>query len=435
MISLGRLLDRFRLTPARYPSSWAASVGADPAAVYGERPSVSQLLEIAAIARAESIISETVAILPRAIERSDKQGGAKIVRNAAAEAIETIADTDIERLMRDSFRTGNGYAAIRRAADGSPEALEVISAWRVSAEITGSGRWRYKIEADTDLDLPEERIASDDLVHFRYQIDPRNGVFGISPLQQCASSATLIAALRTGAASYYKNISLPGTIIKIEKPLNADAAARLKAMWEDGTGGRNRGRTAVLDNGASVERIPFGTAEEAQMSELLREAVREASRLTGVPPSMLAEVSDTAFSSAAELGRAFREATIKPLVRRLQDEMSRKLLNIEERRRGLAVAFDLSELGRADGREMAETNARLLLSGVLTANEIRASLNYPSHEDGDTLLRPSNMVPASEPAPDPAAQNPLQPNNDSTAEPGPGGKPLAQPINEEPQND
>jgi len=107
--------------------------------------------------------------------------------------------------------------------------------------------------------------------------------------------------------------------------------------------------------------------------------------MTGVPLQYLGVKDSNAYASAVESGREFYRTTIRPIMVRVMSEMSQKL--------GMEVQFDTGEIALGFGTERAETLSKLLYSGVITANEARASLGYGSVPEGDIFSMPANQQP------------------------------------------
>jgi HK97 family phage portal protein len=131
--------------------------------------------------------------------------------------------------------------------------------------------------------------------------------------------------------------------------------------------------------------------KDADLIEALRFSVEEASRIYGVPPSMLGYSQHTSFATAQEERRAFMSATLRPLQLRVADAFNQALLTEQERLDGLSVEFDSTDFGA--GRELAETISSLVNSGVLTLNEARNKLSLVDVPGGDTPRVPANVMP------------------------------------------
>jgi HK97 family phage portal protein len=133
--------------------------------------------------------------------------------------------------------------------------------------------------------------------------------------------------------------------------------------------------------------------KDSDLIEALRFSVEEASRIYGVPPSMLGYSQHTSFATASEERRAFLSSTLRPLLMRVADAFNAALLSDAERMAGISVEFDSSDFGA--GREMAETISSLVNSGILSLNEARNKLSLIDVPGGDVPRVPSNTMPQS----------------------------------------
>ena len=91
-----------------------------------------------------------------------------------------------------------------------------------------------------------------------------------------------------------------------------------------------------------------------------------------------------AYSSAIEESRTFYRNTLRPLLFKIERELSLKL--------GADIRHDQGEISLGYGSERAETLSKLLNAGILSPNEARQAVGFSPVQYGDTIGRPANTV-------------------------------------------
>ena len=94
---------------------------------------------------------------------------------------------------------------------------------------------------------------------------------------------------------------------------------------------------------------------------------------------------DTNKATASEEGRQFYSRCLRPWSARVADALGRLLLSDAERKRGLAIEFDLSNLQIGSGLEQIQYWREAINSGLVSANEGRNALGFEDIADGDQL--------------------------------------------------
>lgn len=74
--------------------------------------------------------------------------------------------------------------------------------------------------------------------------------------------------------------------------------------------------------------------------------------------------------------------TMLPIVTAYEQELDRKLLTAEQRKRGYHFKFNMESILRADAATQAEVDYKAVRSAWKTPDEIRASRNLPSLPGG-----------------------------------------------------
>jgi phage portal protein BeeE len=77
---------------------------------------------------------------------------------------------------------------------------------------------------------------------------------------------------------------------------------------------------------------------------------------------------------------------MRPIVTAYEQELNRKLLTYEERKRGLHFVFDMNAILRADAATRADVHQKAIRGGWEKPNEARADYGRDKDPHGDKLL-------------------------------------------------
>jgi HK97 family phage portal protein len=104
------------------------------------------------------------------------------------------------------------------------------------------------------------------------------------------------------------------------------------------------------------------------------------------------ETAGMTYNNVEQQNLHFLQYTLKPYLTRIEQRLN-LLLSPKERKK-LYFEFDTASILRGDAISRGEYYKTMHLSGIMTANEIRALENRAPIEGGDQLLSPVNMIPA-----------------------------------------
>jgi HK97 family phage portal protein len=110
---------------------------------------------------------------------------------------------------------------------------------------------------------------------------------------------------------------------------------------------------------------------QAGFVEVNNYLIGEFSRIFGVPPFLLQDLSKSTMQNVETLNLAFVKHTVIEHLNRLESELSRKLLTEAEKMGGYCVKFNLDDLLKADSKTRGEYLRNLFNIGALSVDEIR----------------------------------------------------------------
>lgn len=283
---------------------------------------------------------------------------------------------------------GAAYWQIERGNSGGPVALWPLES-AVTTPLTGDAIDARGITGyDTLIGRKSERLAAADVVHFRGVT--LTGYTGWSPVAAAAQAIGLTQAMEKFGGEFFANEAKSGGFVMHPGKLNAVGKEAIRKSVEDqaranrgpgnsgtdskaaGTSGKESHRIKILDEGMKF--VPTTVSpNESQFIESRNHQISEIARLYGVPLVLLQSTDgSTVWGTGIEsLMLGFVNQTIRPILVASEDELSRKLLTVEERQDGYHIAFDYSVLLRGDSTARADYNNKGIEGGWLTPNEAR----------------------------------------------------------------
>ncbi|MDE6479261.1 MAG: phage portal protein [Muribaculaceae bacterium] len=152
---------------------------------------------------------------------------------------------------------------------------------------------------------------------------------------------------------------------------------------------RSGGRVIAMPKMSKLD-IISSTSADMQFLETRKFSVLEICRFFRVPPSFI--FADTAgnYKSAENAVLDLRQNAINPLLCRIENELTRKLLGESDFRKR-RIRFDRSALSACDLDAQMKYLGSRIQNGIDTINESRLAQNKPAVPDGDTVLVSANL--------------------------------------------
>lgn len=207
-----------------------------------------------------------------------------------------------------------------------------------------------------------------------------NGIGGISPVSVLYD--TLEYADNIQQFSVKQLEQGVNSAIVLEAPANLGAEQR-KEMIEDfmETYRNTSGNILLLESGVTAKVMNLSPVD-SKLFEVEKITRSKVAMVYNLPPHLLGDYSDTSFSSQEQQMLEFLMLTMLPIVTAYEQELDRKLLTTEQRKRGYHWKFNMDSILRADAATQAEVDYKALRSGWRTPDEIRATRNMPALPGG-----------------------------------------------------
>lgn len=228
-----------------------------------------------------------------------------------------------------------------------------------------------------------------DILHFPcfgLQLYGQNGARGVYSESVIAHAAKQAVGTALAADQYsgefFANGATPSVVIQYPQgvaPTDAQQDKLRQSFDEKHTGLGKRHKPLLLVNGGEIQTVSL-SAQDAQLLETRKYQVLDIARAFGVPPHMIGETTAaTSWGSGIEqLSIAFVRYTLGPHLRRIEQELNRKLW---PRSLKYFVEADREGLLSGDSKAEAEFFAKALggpgSQGYMSVDEIRHRKNLP----------------------------------------------------------
>lgn len=311
-------------------------------------------------------------------------------------------------LLTDWLLDGNAYVLKRRSGMNKPVELWWLPQRLVEPQWPADGsafisHYEYKPDGSRVV-----RYEPDELVHFRYGMDPANPRKGRSPLKAVLAEVYTDEEAARFSAALLTNLGVPGVVISPkdgEAQMTEDQAMALKANFAQKVGGDRRGEPLVLQGAVDVSVLSF-SPEQMNLRDLRQVPEERISAVLGVPAIVAglgAGLDRSTYANFAEAREAAYESGIIPMQRLLLAELNTQLLPdfVDGRAaRGWRVAFDNSQVRvlQEDQDALYKRVDEGVRGGWLKVADARRAVSLPVMPSDEIYLRGANIVQVSETA-------------------------------------
>jgi HK97 family phage portal protein len=270
-----------------------------------------------------------------------------------------------ETMMHWALRQGNAFAEIERAIDNRVVALWPIHPSRVTV-MRDPVTWELFYDVAGNDGVGTVRLEANDVFHLR---GLGEGPVGLNVMAYAAQSLGWVKAAQMFGASFFGHGAQLAGVVTMKKTLSPEALAELRADFQKLYGGpTGSNNTAFLDNEMDYKSIGV-EPEKGQFIETNEFLIDEVCRWFGVPPHKVYNLKRATFSNIEHQSIEVVEDSLKPWVKRLQDEADFKLFG--DNRSNLYTEIDLKKLLRPDTATRMQYFQGLRNIGAMNADEIR----------------------------------------------------------------
>lgn len=153
------------------------------------------------------------------------------------------------------------------------------------------------------------------------------------------------------------------------------------------------------------------SSTDMQFLESRKFTVREVCRFFGVHPSFVFDDTSNNYKSAEMANVAFLNNTLNPILRKIENELLRKLVapTLAVKRK---FEFNRQSLYACDLESRSKYWQQVIATGLYTVNELRREENKPDVEGGDVVLVSANLKSVTDLTSNPSQEpEPKEPNS------------------------
>lgn len=276
---------------------------------------------------------------------------------------------------------GNAYILKVRDNRNVIVALYVLDPSRVMPLVSESGDVYYSLARDDLANLPEQQVVipAKEIIH-DVMIPMFHPLIGVSPIFACGLAATQGIRIQTNSTTFFGNNSNPGGILTAPGEITEETAQRLKAHWEANyTGAANAGRTAVLGDGLTYEKIGVN-AVDAQLVEQLKWSSDTICSTYHVPPYKVGVGPVPAYQNAQVLNQIYYTDCLQKLIEDVELLLDEGL----ELAKPYGTEFDIDALLRMDSATLVTASSEAIKAGIMSPNEARRKFDLKPVAGGET---------------------------------------------------
>jgi HK97 family phage portal protein len=275
---------------------------------------------------------------------------------------------------------GNSYALKIFAPDGTLSELRPLDPLRVRPilEETSNELW-YKITPERGA---EYYLHNYYVIHVPFI--STNGYTGVNPVSVLFNTLQYNDEIQKFSMSQLdKGINAQ---VVLEAPANLGQQQKEDMIEDFMTTYKNTGGgILLLESGVQAKSLSLSPVD-AKLFEVEKISRSRVAMVYNIPPHLLGDYSDISFSSQEQQMLEFLMLTMLPIVTAYEQELTRKLLTREERRRGYHFVFDMNAILRADASTRADVHQKAIRGGWETPNEARADYGRDKDPNGNKLL-------------------------------------------------
>lgn len=244
------------------------------------------------------------------------------------------------------------------------------------------------------------KLKPEEVVHFRYGLDPDNTRLGLSPLASLLREVWTDDEAANFSATLLRNLGVPGVIISpndAETEIQDEDAEAMKLKYMANFGQDRRGEPLVIGSNVKVQIVSFSPQQMNfdQMRRLPEERVTAVFGVNAIVAGLGVGLAHSTFRNYKEARAAAYEENILPMHQLVAAELEQSLLPLYANGDNLSVMFDTSKLSvfLEDNALRSRTANLLVLGGWITVGAGMRSIGMPADTTYDYYLRKNGTTP------------------------------------------
>jgi len=371
-------------------STFADILGSGGGTKSGVKVDEEIALTFSAVWACVRILSETIASLPLGVFKRTNDGRELLLAHPVYHLLHNEPNQFMtsfmfrETIMAFVVLWGNGYAKIQYKGDARIESLDILHPNGVTPFIASDGKLYYEVRHSDRTEI----LKDYEMLHIPgLSFD---GIKGKAPLDVYKEAVGLGKAAEGFGAEFFGNGANTDVVLSYPSKLSDKGKKNLgdsfDKKYRDGSK-----KTMVLEEGIKVERVTI-PPEQAQFLQTRKFQVNEIARIFRVPPHMIADLEKSTNNNIEHQGIDFVTHTMRPWVKRFEQEYDRKLF-YESEKYNTFTKHNLDALLRGDAEARSKIMIAKFTTGSITSNEIRAADGLNAVDGGDQRYVMGNMMP------------------------------------------
>jgi len=235
-------------------------------------------------------------------------------------------------------------------------------------------------------------FSTDEIIHIKTP-NPRNDFYGMGKIEACKVVYDTEIAATTYNWNFFNHGATPSAILQNQGTLDDDSYDRLVKQFQSRhVGFKKMQRPLLLEQGTQYTQMGLSQQDMAfiEMRKFSREEILS---IFGVPPAKAGILEYASYANTKEQESTFRKDTLKPLLVRLQNIWTLKLVNLFNP----SWKFKYENVVERDNKLYFDMAVAGIAGGLLTPNEAREDyLEYEPIDDPamDTIYMQMSLIPA-----------------------------------------
>ena len=279
---------------------------------------------------------------------------------------------------------GNTVALKQRDQRGVVIAEYILDWTKVTPLVSDDGSVFYRLKADNLSSITDEIVVpAREIIH-----DRMNCLFhplvGLSPIFACGLPALSNLRIQNNSATFFGNNANPGGILTAPGPISDDAAADIKARWDQTYSGLNSGKVAVLGDGVKFEAMSV-RAIDSQVIDQLKWSAETVCGCFHVPPFKVGIGAMPAYQNAETLNQIYYNDCLQIHLESYEACQNEGLGLPEVVDKTYSVELDLGGLLRMDTATQIDTLTKGIGGALFSPNEARKKVDLKPLKGGNTI--------------------------------------------------
>jgi len=298
-------------------------------------------------------------------------------------------------VITDYLTTGNAYITKIKNASGQTIELWYTPSKLIQPRAPKDTTTEYVTYYEYKPFGQSIRLEVDDVIHFRYGIDPENVRKGLSPLGSVLREIFTDDEAANYSASLLKNMGVAGLFMTPRESLSGlsrEAAETMKRKFKERFTGDRRGEPFVSNMPLDIMKLSFSPSE-MNLRDVRRIPEERVASVLGIPAIVAglgAGLDRATFSNMSEAREMAYESGVIPLQRLIATDLTTQFLN-EFQEMG-QFAFDNRMIRVLQDDQVSNANriTNLYKSGIITRAEARQQSGLSYEETDEIFLAPTN---------------------------------------------